>query len=308
MFLSILFVMKRSAFTLVELLVVIVVIALLAGILLTAINRSRETARRAQCVSRQRDLAIALIDYNNASNGLPGYLNQFGGTTPIHSWAVSIFPMIGENKRYEVLMNNGLSVLVSPPALLCPSDNPDEPGRLNYVVNCGPKEYINDNLNLQANPAFVLFRDRRSLLPQGVVPSLVSINTKVKIEEIPDGASNTILLSENLEVGVWYANWSLSACVLNQLPVGVDSQRLNTRSSAAVENLGFVWWDTALAPNSSTAGPRPSSKHPGTVVAAYADGSAKPINDDISLGDWLQAVCPDDKKAKGLITDGGLEL
>jgi len=278
--------MKRSAFTLVELLVVIVVVAILAALLLVAVNRARETARRAQCLVKQRDLVTAMITYNTGNNGLPGSLNQLG-TTPIHSWAVAIFPMIGEQRRYDAIMNNPTAppaALVPLPALLCPSDKPEGDARLNYVVNCGP---TNGGLTGDAAIPFTLFRDRRAAL-------IPSPNTKVKIEDIPDGTSNTILLSENVDAGIWHQGWAIPD-ELELLPAGSGTF---TRDRRAVENLGFVWWNSSdFAPNSPVPGPRPSSKHPGTINAAYADGSAKPLNDDIGIIEYLRAVCPDDANA-----------
>jgi prepilin-type N-terminal cleavage/methylation domain-containing protein len=298
--------MKRSAFTLVELLVVAAVIALLAAILITAVNAARETARRTQCIARQRDLAIAMIAYSKEYNGLPGCLNQLG-STPLHSWAVAVFPLIGETKRYEVLMKEPSTVnademrraTASLPSLLCPSDRKDGIAPLNYIVNCGP--VAETDITGDVASIFTLFKDRRS--------SLTSINKKVKIEEIPNGASNTILLSENVDAGAWYANGTDYAPDELELDLSVTSIPTYTRSRNAVRDLGFIWSpraDAQYAPNSSASGPRPSSKHPATVVMAYADGSAKAISDDIDIREYLRAVCVDTEKAVKPI--GGLNL
>jgi prepilin-type processing-associated H-X9-DG protein/prepilin-type N-terminal cleavage/methylation domain-containing protein len=59
------FVCRSRRFTLIELLVVIAIIAILAGMLLPAITRARESGRSSQCVNNQKQIVTAFMLYNS---------------------------------------------------------------------------------------------------------------------------------------------------------------------------------------------------------------------------------------------------
>ena len=99
--------MKRRAFTLIELLIVIAIIAILAGILLPVFAKARERARRIECVSNLRQIGM----------GVGEYIQDWGGRYPWAQRAANV-----SSGLRPALVQTVEPYGVEPETWKCPSD------------------------------------------------------------------------------------------------------------------------------------------------------------------------------------------
>lgn len=91
---------KNHGFTLIELLVVIAIIAILAAMLLPALAKAKERAKRAQCTSNEHQLSLATIMYANENQDrLPDCHNSAGQNLGVWVWDMSAYVITNLNQN-----------------------------------------------------------------------------------------------------------------------------------------------------------------------------------------------------------------
>jgi prepilin-type N-terminal cleavage/methylation domain-containing protein/prepilin-type processing-associated H-X9-DG protein len=288
-----------GGFTLIELLVVIAIIAALISLLLPAVQSAREAARRAQCANNFKQLALGMANYVEAIGCYPmGWPFQrepnSGSLIANHSIFVAELPFIEQRPLFDQF-NFNVTIYNAPnytvhsyhlAVLCCPSDAkvfepqafPDfsiyagDPGSVtmyytSYAGNTGTWQYW-----FQQDP-----------IPQRRMNGLFHLVSAVRIAEVTDGASNTLLLGERAhslldsESAYWWHFWTSGMygdslfCTLWPM----NSFRRTSQMTNA---------DGRLAAYISGC----SSLHPGGCNFAFADGSVRFLKETINTWPYDQ--------------------
>lgn len=301
-------------FTIVELLVVITIIGLLMALLLPAVGKVRDNARRIQCVNKLRQLGTASLNFTTKKEYYPPGISEMPVNqtqTMLVTWFTQLLPFSDRNDLYEAMQNGTFDPTTYTELSVCPTDEPDTKNlpHLSYVANMGVWDGTQSDRTLSLtdgeqkngrgwrdekangishNLAGLLGRYpqlntskkadvKRSASSRRVSPSFVSSG---------DGAAMTILLTENIDAGIWF----------------------NTDSSFPIrhEQFGIVFMDpptNQLRINQKFEGfpksdvdfqrvARPSSNHSGVVVVTFADGHTELLNEDIDPSVYARLITP----------------
>ena len=308
---------RVAAFTLVELLVVIGIVALLVALLMPAVQGAREAARRADCLNKIKQLGLAVHMYEFQHSRLPPGGTLFNTsttsctrTTVSHKtecgplWSVHILPFMEDKNRYDsydltkpfavdTLRMTGIvnsAVQFQPNANFKCSSDPNSTGsafNTNYYA-CQGGGTTAEMACASALPASV---------PAGTPPrawfrnGLFHDNSQCQMAHLRDGASVTVMLGETkyapVPAGSAQTAWDTALRIQTppawsdyNAPIGLCAtmEPINARSGTDSASDPTRTFTAALAVTTF------GSHHPGGANFCLADGSTRLIADSIDVG------------------------
>ncbi|MEL7499296.1 MAG: DUF1559 domain-containing protein [Planctomycetota bacterium] len=304
---------NRRAFSLVELLVVMAIIAILIAMLLPAVRTTGEATRRTSCMNNLRQLSLAALNYEGAHLKLPSCIGgaDLSGDAMMYNGTFSLLPFMERQVLEQQIRDPFVEGEQSFPAmpapwmkayppwqtridtLLCPSSNDgsEEFGGQHYGFCVG------DRARNLVNPEN----------PRG--PFAGSL--QVSLNEVTDGTSNTIAFAEigrgpieeyriGIQGGSQILDFPASTIAFSEDAKFSDRRRTDCWADGRT---GITQVNTITPPNSAcwltedigSDGILPASgPHAGVVVVAYLDGSAHAISVDIDCGDTATSALSED--------------
>ncbi|MFM8633345.1 MAG: DUF1559 domain-containing protein [Planctomycetia bacterium] len=245
-------------FSLVELLVVIAIIGTLVGLLLPAVQSAREAARRMSCSSNLRQFGLAMLTYESSRGGFPPTDPRVGSTSDtvggwsLHARLLPYAEQVSLSDRFDFTQKafsgswqsqtptpSFASLFATPiPMLLCPSDpapavntaNGYDYGGNNYMVSVGSA----------TAPGAGKYYWNFTTVTDGIAYQ----NSKVRMNQITDGSSKTVIASEAVRSIASTASMdSAGAITLGGVPPFPYQYTLNGSSG---------WSPTTLLPSSNS--------------------------------------------------------
>ncbi len=191
---------SRNAFTLIELLCVILIINLVMAIMLPSLSAMRETVRRGQCQSNLSKIVLAVKGHEEAYGVLPsGTINDTGPIRNIpvgrhHGWIARVLPFLEQMPMYQAIdfdksvydTENQVAWLTpTGETLVCPSQIVTKSPLSTYMACHDGEETPIDTEN------------------RGVF----FLNSTLRSKDISDGNSHTIWLGEGWADGNHSLGW-----------------------------------------------------------------------------------------------------
>lgn len=184
---------RREGFSAIDLLVVIAIIAILIALLLPAVQKVREAARRTECQNNMKQLGLAMHNYHDTFRTFPpGHVSPPADKQARYMSAhTMVLPFMEQNGIYDATnfalgpleaANTKTARRAPVKAYVCPADPaPWGPfGPTNYAVVSGSK------------PSIAWDGKDREKQPNGLFYQI----SHMRIQHITDGTSNTFMAME----------------------------------------------------------------------------------------------------------------